>query len=96
MSNDSKRTKTSGRVTGWLDRLSTSNLVFVVAAAFVVNVFVPDPLPFIDEIVLGILTLLLARLRSRAFRARDEASASSEKSAGGSSKPPPKNVTPKR
>lgn len=86
-------TKTPGRVTTFLDRLSTSNLVFLVAAVFLVDLFVPDMLPVVDEVVLGVLTILLARWRSDAHRRAAEAEdAGSE--AGGDTKPPPKNVTP--
>ncbi len=50
-------------------------LLFVIA--FLVNLIVPDPLPFVDELVLGLGALLLSRLRRR-----------SEKS--GSTQTPPK------
>lgn len=36
-------------------------LFFVAAALFVLDVLVPDMIPFVDEILLGLLTLLLAR-----------------------------------
>lgn len=87
-----------GRITAFLDRLSTSNLVFVVAAIFAVDLVVPDAVPLIDEVILGVLTILLARWRANAqARARGETGANSGRSGGtegGGTKPPPKNVTP--
>jgi len=40
-------------------------LFFLTAALFVVDLFVPDMIPFADEILLGLLTVLLARLKDR-------------------------------
>lgn len=38
--------------------------IFVLTAAvFVLDLFIPDLIPFIDEILLGLATLLLASLR---------------------------------
>jgi hypothetical protein len=48
-----------------LSRMSTRTLAALVAGLFVVDMLVPDPLPFVDEIVLGVATLLLARRRNR-------------------------------
>ncbi|HUO87044.1 MAG TPA: DUF6116 family protein [Thermoanaerobaculia bacterium] len=51
-------------------RRFTANLRYpqlfaLVATLFVVDLAVPDVVPFIDEILLGLLTLLLARLKDR-------------------------------
>lgn len=40
-------------------------LVLLTGVFFVIDLFVPDLLPFVDEILLGLLTLLLAAVRSR-------------------------------
>jgi hypothetical protein len=40
-------------------------LLCVVGALFVVDVLVPDVIPFLDEIMLALTTLLLASLRKR-------------------------------
>lgn len=87
---NSKQNKTPGRVTAFLDRLSTSNLVFVVGAIFAIDLFVPDMVPFVDEVILGVLTILLARWRSGA----QQRAAESDDGGGDHEKPPPKNVTP--
>ena len=46
-------------------RLRFPALFFLTAVLFVVNLAVPDPLPLIDEILLGLVTLLLGSWRGR-------------------------------
>ena len=53
----------------WLGRLSYPKLFVVAAALFLLTLLVPDPLPFVDEILLGIGTLLIAGRK----RPREEA-----------------------
>lgn len=48
-------------ITKFLGGLRFRNLFLVTAALFVINVFVPDVIPFADEILLGLATLVLAR-----------------------------------
>jgi uncharacterized protein DUF6116 len=54
---------------GWLwpalSRLGSRTLLMFAAVLFVIDLLVPDPLPFVDEIILGVTTLLLARRRDR-------------------------------
>lgn len=70
---------------GWigdiLTGLRTSQLTWLLLALFLVDFAVVDPLPFVDEAMLGLATLLVARWRGR--RAAEE-------------KPPTKDVTPGR
>lgn len=40
-------------------------LFLLTAALFTVNVIVPDPIPFVDELLLGLATLTLAALKKR-------------------------------
>lgn len=40
-------------------------LLKLTAIAFVVSLLLPDPVPFVDEIVLGLGTLLLANWKNR-------------------------------
>ena len=49
----------------FVSKLSFPRLFLLTAALFAINLIVPDPLPFIDEILLGLGTLLLANLRGR-------------------------------
>ena len=46
-------------------RLRFPALFFITAGLFVLDIFVPDPIPFIDEILLGLGTLLFASWRRR-------------------------------
>lgn len=50
---------------GWFSRLRFPTLLVITAILFGVSVAVPDFVPFIDEILLGLLTLLLARWKKR-------------------------------
>jgi hypothetical protein len=46
-------------------------LVALLGGLFAVDLFVPDPLPFVDEAILAALTLLLARLNVPETTPRD-------------------------
>ena len=50
---------------GWFARLRFPTLLTLTAILFAVNLFVPDFLPFIDEILLGLVTLILANWKKR-------------------------------
>ncbi len=56
---------TSGLVWHFLSGLRSWQLFVIAAALFIVDVLLADPLPFIDEILLGVLTLMLARWKRR-------------------------------
>jgi len=49
------------RVMEFAAGLRFPQLFFVAAALFVLDVLVPDMIPFVDEILLGLLTVLLAQ-----------------------------------
>lgn len=61
----------------WIARfaggLRYPTLFKILAALFVVDFFVPDPIPFFDEIVLALATLLVGALRKRRVDGRDAA-----------------------
>ncbi len=63
-----------------LGRLRFPTLFKLAAFLFVADLFVPDLIPFADEILLGVLTLLLGSWRERRSPLGE--------------KPPEKNVTP--
>lgn len=46
-------------------RLSYPRLFLVTAALFLVDLAVPDLIPFVDEVLLGLGTLLLANWKNR-------------------------------
>lgn len=49
----------------WARRLRYPTLFKLTAGLFVLTLFIPDPIPFVDELVLGFGTLLLANRKSR-------------------------------
>ena len=55
----------------WFAKLSYPRLFMLTAALFVANVFVLDPIPFVDELLLGLATLLLANWKNRGAPVRD-------------------------
>jgi len=54
-----------GPVLKWAGKLRFPKLFALAAAVFLVDLFVPDFIPFADEILLGLATLLLGSLRRR-------------------------------
>ena len=46
---------------GWLGKLSFPRLFLLTAVLFFLDLLIPDFVPFADEILLGLGTLLLAR-----------------------------------
>jgi hypothetical protein len=53
------------RLLGFAGRLRFPQLFIVTAALFLLDIITPDPIPFMDEILLGLGTLLLGSLRKR-------------------------------
>lgn len=49
----------------WARKLRYPTLFKITAVLFVLNLFIFDPLPFLDEILLGLGTLLLANWKTR-------------------------------
>lgn len=49
----------------WLSRLRSWQLFLLAGALFVADLVVPDPIPLIDEMMLGLATLLLGRWKRR-------------------------------
>jgi len=45
-------------------KLRSSHLLLVATLLFVADLLIPDVLPFVDEILLGLATLLLARRKT--------------------------------
>ncbi len=62
----------TGRLLSWLGKLSFPRLFIVAAALFAFDVAVPDFVPFIDEILLGLATLLLSRFHKPNAPAADQ------------------------
>jgi hypothetical protein len=49
----------------WLGGLRFPQLFLLFAGLFAIDFVIPDLIPFVDEILLGLATLLLASLRNR-------------------------------
>ena len=49
----------------WARKLRYPTLFKITAGLFMLTLVVPDPLPFVDEILLGLGTLLLANWKNR-------------------------------
>lgn len=49
----------------WARKLKHPALFKLVAALFLLDMFIPDVIPFVDEILLGLGTLLLANWKNR-------------------------------
>jgi hypothetical protein len=55
----------AGMVLRYLSRLRFPQLFVVTAALFLLDLFIPDVIPFADEILLGLVTVLLGSWRKR-------------------------------
>ena len=53
------------RVIAYLESLRFPVLLVVTVVLFVVNVFVPDAIPFADEVLLALVAVILSRLKRR-------------------------------
>ena len=54
-----------GPILGYLSRLRFPHLFVITLVLFIINVIVPDVIPFADEILLGLVALLLGNLRKK-------------------------------
>lgn len=52
-------------ILGFASRLRFPTLFLVIAGLFVFDLFIPDLIPFLDEILLGLGTVLLASWKNR-------------------------------
>ena len=55
----------AGIVVKWASRLRFPYLFVLTALLFVLNLFIPDVLPLADELLMGLVTVLLASLRKK-------------------------------
>ncbi len=49
----------------WARKLRFPTLFKITAGLFVLSVLIPDPLPFVDEILLGLGTMMFAQWKQR-------------------------------
>jgi hypothetical protein len=53
------------RLLGYARRLRFPKLLAITAALFLVDLFIPDIIPFADELLLGLVTMILASIKQR-------------------------------
>ena len=53
------------KIISYLESLRFPVLLIVTVVLFIVNVFVPDVFPFVDEILLALVAVILSRLKRR-------------------------------
>ncbi len=53
------------RLVAYLESLRFPWLLLVTSVLFLVNVFIPDALPFVDEILLALVAVVLGRLKRK-------------------------------
>ena len=56
---------TKKRLMSFMSTLRFPWLLLITLTLFLVNVFVPDVIPFVDEILLGLIALVLARIKRK-------------------------------
>jgi hypothetical protein len=78
------KTPISQALLKYAGKLRFPKLLALTAALFVVNLFVPDLVPFADEIVLGLVALLLSSWKKR------RAPPGGEPDIGADNAPPPR------
>ena len=59
------RKEREGLIRRFASRLSFPKLFFVLAILFILDFFIADPLPFVDEAVLGILAVMVGMWREK-------------------------------
>ncbi|MGB1799609.1 MAG: DUF6116 family protein [Gammaproteobacteria bacterium] len=45
------------------NKLKFRKLFFIIISLFIINLLIPDFIPFIDEIILGLMAIILANLK---------------------------------
>lgn len=55
----------AGVLVRYASRLRFPYLFFITAALFLLNLFLPDAVPFADEILLGLVTVMLGSWRKK-------------------------------
>jgi hypothetical protein len=63
----------AGILIRWASRLRFPYLFLLTAALFVLNLFIPDAIPMADELIMGLVAVLLGSLRKRSSDDQDPA-----------------------
>ncbi len=70
------------RLSRYLESLRFPWLLLLATVLFVVNLFIPDALPFVDEILLAVVAIILGKLKRKPASVEPE-SQTSDKSDNG-------------
>lgn len=54
-----------GGFLGWAKRRRFPTLLLITGGLFIADLLVPDLIPFVDEVLLGLATVILARWKDR-------------------------------
>ncbi len=73
MTNSTLRGGLIGTIMDYASTLRFPRLVAVTAAIFLIDLIIPDFIPFADEILLGLLTLILASFKKRKEERKEDA-----------------------
>ena len=60
-----ERKEREGLIRRFASRLSFPKLFFVLAGLFILDFFVANPFPFVDEVILGILAVMVGMWREK-------------------------------
>lgn len=55
----------AGILVRWASRLRFPYLFLLTAVLFVLNLFIPDVLPLVDELIMGLVAMLMASFRKK-------------------------------
>jgi len=62
----------AGILLRWASRLRFPYLFFLTLIVFVLNLFIPDIVPFADEIIMGLVAALLGSLKRKPDASNDQ------------------------
>jgi hypothetical protein len=65
MKEEARLIEVKNRLLRWLEGLRFPTLLLVAALLLLVDLIVPDVVPFVDEILLALATVVLARIKRR-------------------------------
>lgn len=56
----------------WASRLRFPYIFLLMSGLFILNLFIPDVIPLVDEIIMGLAAVLLASLRKKPEQEKSE------------------------
>ena len=64
--------KPTGAILKFASRLRFPVLFFISLFVFLIDLVIPEPIPFVDEILLGLIALMLGTLKKRKKKLADD------------------------